>query len=84
MSFPIDEVPLISQAKCPPYQNYDECFSLDFHGTIFDDTILLEYIPGDQYGPVGQYGHLKSEPDAVVFASRKSLFDSKIEVSKLS
>ena len=81
-AFPIDELPLISQAKCPPYQNYDECFSLDFRGTMFDDTMLLEYVPGalSEYGPVAQYGHLKNEPDSFVIASRKTPIDSKIEV----
>ena len=57
-------------------KDWDECFSLDFPGTGYDDVILLKQMRG----PFAQKGNLKKEPKTIVYALKDSIFSRKIQV----
>ena len=59
-------------------KEWDECFSIDFPGTEYDDVILLKQMRG----PFAQKGNLKKEPKTIVYALKDSLFSRKIQVRR--
>ena len=66
----------ITPVACPSDESYDECYDIDFPGTRYDDTILLE----DKVGHMYELGKLKNHPEVRVSALRKTPLDKKIEV----
>ena len=75
----MDSVPSISKMLCSSYgvnDDWDECFSIDFPGTEYDDVILLKQMRG----PFAQKGTLKKEPKTIVYALKDSVFSRKIQV----
>ena len=51
-------------------KEWDECFSIDFPGTEYDDVILLKQMRGK----FAQKGSLKKEPKTIVYALKDSIF----------
>ena len=55
---PFENVPSISKTNCPTFEKWDECYSIDFAGTKYDDTILTRYF----HSLTIQIGHLAKDP----------------------
>ena len=69
-------MPTILKAICPPYEKWEECYSIDFSGTLYDDIILLDHVNG----PFTQKGYFKGDPKTTVVALRENSTDAKIQV----
>ena len=76
-AIPLGQEPMVTKIVCPPNENYDECFSVDFPGTSNDHIILLK----ETSGPTLLLGHLQSKPNTRVVALRKSASDDVVEVN---
>ena len=68
-AIPLDQEPIIAKSICPPFESYDECYSVDYPGTSNDQVMLLKA----EKSPNVLLGQLKDHPNSVAIAIRSPL-----------
>ena len=76
-AIPLDQEPIIAKSICPPFESYDECYSVDYPGTSNDQVMLFKV----ERTPDVLFGQLKDHPNTVAIAIRGSPMDKITKVN---